>query len=56
MDIKEVYRRNSSSVIAEATAEGTMYDGCHNDIRLSIDIQIYKNYIHVVKHTAVVTT
>ena len=32
-----------------------MYNGCHNDIRLSIDytnIQI----LHVVKHTAVVTT
>ena len=51
----EVYRGNSSSVIVEATAEGTMYNGCHNDIRLSID---YTNIeiLHVVKHTAVVTT
>ena len=51
----KVYRGNSSSVIVEATAEGTMYNGCHNDIRLSIDYR-YIQILHVVKHTAVVTT
>ena len=56
MDINEVYRGISSSVIVEATAEGTMYNGCHNDIRLSIDYTNISEILHEVKHTAVVTT
>ena len=33
-----------------------MYNGCHNDIRLSIDYTNIPEILHVVKHTAVVTT
>ena len=32
------HKQKSTAVIhPEATAESTMYNGCHNDIRLSID-------------------
>ena len=32
----------------EATAEGTMYNGCHNDIRLPIDYTDIPEILHVV--------
>ena len=49
MEISRIYHGNSSSVIVEATAEGTMYNGCYNDIRLSIDYNTTIQILHVVQ-------